>query len=292
LGLNPYGVDLLRFLWRDLLLERPISEWQPIPLLDFSFIEFKLAVVFALFFSLHRNSLRRWDFVLALLAALLSFRNQRHTPLFAIAAAPFLAAGMQRFIHWIEECSQRLTLSTLSCWVSRALPAVILGVAIYQLYWTGSVHLQHRVQLVVSPEEYPTRAADFLVRNRVHGNMAVPFNWGEYFIWKLYPDVRVSVDGRYTTAYPMEVIGDSWEWMRGGRGWRRLMERYPTDLAITSRTHPVTALLRKDPQWVYIYSDPIAFIFVRKTASQAALLAKFKEKRLLPPGPPPIYFPG
>lgn len=54
---------------------------------------------------------------------------------------------------------------------------------------------------------------------------------------------------------------------------------------------PVTQHLRKDPEWVYIYSDPVVFIFVRKTRSQEQLLNGFKEKRLLPPQAPPIYFP-
>jgi len=90
----------------------------------------------------------------------------------------------------------------------------------------------------------------------------------------------------------MEVIEDSWEWMKGGTRWRRYLERYPVEIAITKRYHPVTALLRKDPEWVYIYSDTVAFIFVRKTSSQQQLLDKFREKRLLPPQPPPIYFPG
>lgn len=80
--------------------------------------------------------------------------------------------------------------------------------------------------------------------------------------------------------------------MEAGEGWRRLLERYPAEIAITNRHHPVTSLLRKDPEWVYIYSDPSSFIFVRKTASQEELLTKFKEKRLLPPQPPPFYFPG
>jgi len=72
----------------------------------------------------------------------------------------------------------------------------------------------------VHPLEYPTQAADFIRRNRIRGNTAVPFDWGEYFIWKLYPKVRVSIDGRFTTAYPSEVIHDDWEWMEGGHGCR------------------------------------------------------------------------
>jgi hypothetical protein len=281
LGLNPYGVDLLKFLWQDLFLDRPITEWDPVPLLDFSFPAFKLGVFTFLLAGSRNGAWRRWDFALTVLAALFAFRHQRHIPLFAIAAAPFLAKGVEWVFLRLKEGSREWLLAT-----------GVLAIALYQFLWIADIHWQHRFQLVVNPLDYPTQAADFLKRNGVRGNLAVPFDWGEYLIWKLYPEVRVSIDGRYTTAYPTQVIQDHWDWMQGGNGWRRLLERYPTDIAITNRRHPVTALLRKDPEWVYIYSDPVAFVFVRKTPSQEALLAKFKEKRLLPPLAPPIYFPG
>jgi predicted membrane protein len=281
LGLNPYGGDLLWFLWRDLLLTRPITEWGPVPLWDFSFLEFKLAFLFFLLISMRRDSLRRWDFILTVLAAFFAFRHQRHTPLFAIVAAPLLAEGMQRVSHWIGRGAR-----------DGIVAAGLFVVALYLVFSIGRIHLQHRFQLIVSPREYPTQAVDFLQRNGIRGNLAVPFDWGEYLIWKLYPGVRVSIDGRYTTAYPMEVIQDNFEWMGGGREWRRLLEHYPTEIAITKRYHPVTEHLRKDPAWAYIYSDPIAFIFVRETASQQKLLAKFREKRFIPPQASTIYFPG
>ncbi len=281
LFVNPYGWDLLRFLARDVILDRPITEWNPVPLWDFSFLEFKLAGLFIAIFAFKMNYWRRWDFMLLCFSALFAFRHQRHVPLFALTAAPFLAAGMLGLLRRMERGLGRA-----------AIMAGLSLAALYLFFQIGRMHLDHRFQLLVDPKEYPTQAADFLKRNGVRGNLAVPFDWGEYLIWKLYPDVRVSIDGRYTTAYPMEVIEDHWEWMAGKTGWRTLLERYPTEIAITNRYHPVTALLRKDPAWVYIYSDPIAFIFVRKTSSQEGFLEKFTRRHLPPPQVPSIYFPG
>jgi len=292
LGLNPYGTNLLKFLWQDLQLDRPITEWEGIPLLDFSFLEFKLALLFILLFSLRSHSWFRWDFILTLLAAFFAFRHQRHTPLFAVAVAPLLAVELQRITQWAGWTSMKGKDIGLSFSSRGILSVCVLGIALLQIGWIGRVHSEHRLRLVVNPSEYPTQAADFLLRNGVRGNTVVPFDWGEYFIWKLYPAVRVSIDGRYTTAYPMEVIDNSWEWMRGGKGWRRLLEHYPAEIAVTKRHHPVTSLMRADPEWVYIYSDPIAFIFVRETPGQKSLLERFKARKLLPPNSPSIYFPG
>ena len=80
--------------------------------------------------------------------------------------------------------------------------------------------------------------------------------------------------------------------MEGKKGWRKLLERYPAEIAIINRSHPVTALLRKDPEWVYAYLDPVAFIFVRKTPARENLLKNFAQKKLLPPRQPDVYFRG
>lgn len=288
-GLNPYGFRLLKFLLHDLVLDRPISEWAPIPLLGFSFLGFKLTVFcFVLFSCLGKEELRKWDFWLPVITAVFAFRHQRHTPLFAIVAAPALARGVNALFLLIRQRTDELTVKQ----ASQCLFVGVLALAIYQLYAVSRVHLEHGFRIIVSPLEYPTQAADFLRRNKIRGNLAVPFDWGEYLIWKLHPENRVSIDGRYTTAYPMEVIQHSWAWMEARDGWKTLLERYPTEIAITHRQHPVTALFRQDPEWVYIYSDPVAFIFVRKTSSQEALLSRFREKKLVPPQPPPLYFPG
>ncbi|MDP6559197.1 MAG: hypothetical protein QF619_03545 [Candidatus Binatia bacterium] len=89
----------------------------------------------------------------------------------------------------------------------------------------------------------------------------------------------------------MEVIEDSWEWMAGGKGWRRYLEQYPAKIAFTHRHHPVTVLLRQDPAWVYIYSDPVSFVFVKESMAQNQLLNKFNARKLLPPGSSPAYSP-
>ncbi|MBI2985992.1 MAG: hypothetical protein HYY45_04410 [Deltaproteobacteria bacterium] len=279
--LNPYGLNLLSFLSKDLLFDRPITEWQPISFLDFSFLGFKLAVVVVALFCVRQRSFCRWNFLLGVVAALFAIRHQRHVPLFAIAAAPLLAKGIEGLLEWVKKRARESILAV-----------GLFVLTLYQYYEAGRVLLEHRFQLVVDPREYPTQAVDFLRRNGIRGNLAVPFDWGEYFIWKLYPEIRVSIDGRYTTAYPLSLVEDNWNWMEGKKGWRKLLERYPSEIAITNRYHPVTGLLRKDPEWVYIYSDPVAFVFVRKTPAQEGLLARFREKRLLPPRPPPLYFPG
>ncbi len=288
---NPYGWRLIEFLWNDLRLDRPISEWDPVPIWGLSFMSFKLAVLVALI-SVRKESWVRWDWFLMLLTVFLAFQHQRHTPLFAIAAAPFMACGIERVVQWIKGFENEKFATTQLITARWTVNVSIVVLVILQSLWLAKWHMESRFRLVVSPLDYPTQATEFLKRNEIRGNMAVPFDWGEFFIWKLYPFARVSIDGRYTTAYPMEVIDDSWEWMKGGQEWKRLLEVHSAEIAVSKRQHPVTTRLLGDPEWVYIYSDQVSFIFIRATESQKSLLERFEAGKLHPPGTPSIFFPG
>jgi hypothetical protein len=48
----------------------------------------------------------------------------------------------------------------------------------------------------------PVREADILMQAQADGNLATPFGWGGYATWRLYPRIKISMDGRYETTYP------------------------------------------------------------------------------------------
>ena len=82
----------------------------------------------------------------------------------------------------------------------------------------------------------------------ISGNVALPFRWGEYALWALPAGSRVAVDGRFTTAYSRSFLDEAWRFMSGEPGWDALLQRYPTDIVITHRTH-APARLRSARRW-------------------------------------------
>ncbi len=173
LVVNPYGLELLRFLWRDLRIDRPITEWDPVPRWNLSFLEIQIAFLVVLS-SIRKISWIKWDFVLTLFTVFLAFRHQRRTPLFALAAAPFLAQGLETIIRAVGTVLAKGKQTKLSLPAQGVFVAGILVVATVQLVWLGRIHWTNRFQLTVSPSEYPLQAADFLKRNRIIGNIVVP----------------------------------------------------------------------------------------------------------------------
>ena len=104
-------------------------------------------------------------------------------------------------------------------------------------------------------------AVRFIRDQGLRGNLALPFDWGEYAIWHLYPQSRVSVDGRYSTAYSDALLASGFAFREGAAGWDRVL--HDADLTLVYRDDPVASLLLGRSDWRCVYADATAMLFVR-----------------------------
>jgi hypothetical protein len=87
---------------------------------------------------------------------------------------------------------------------------------------------------VLSPVGHdPVREADILSLAHAEGNLATPFHWGSYLGWRLYPGIRISMDGRYEAAYPESTFQLNNAFFEvGGPDWDRLIREHSVDFVI------------------------------------------------------------
>ena len=256
---NPYGWRLPVFLFHDLLVDRQITEWAHISLLDRSNLHFKATVAISAGGCLLSRKRHPWEILLIAGAAAAVFRHERHLPVFAILVTPYLAETVDLAIRRFREKSG---IAELSRGAHAALAASLAVLATFQLVSVVRMYQALEFQIFVSPAEFPVDALRFIRENRLHGNIAVPFGWGEYAIWHLAPDCPVSIDGRYTTAYPNEVIDQAWRYMEGSPGWDGILKG--AVLALADRRNATARLLMGDRRWQPIYTDDTALLFVRR----------------------------
>jgi hypothetical protein len=83
----------------------------------------------------------------------------------------------------------------------------------------------------------PVREVDILSLAQAKGNLATPFGWGGYCSWRLYPSVKISMDGRYETTFPESTfeLNDDFYTKRGAN-WDRLIRDYQVDYVILEFT--------------------------------------------------------
>ncbi len=90
----------------------------------------------------------------------------------------------------------------------------------------------------------------------------VPFHAGSYVSWRLFPAMRVSVDGRYEVAYQEEVLPNHNVFFRAEPGWENVIERYRPDYLLVPSQSPVMhALQQSDSQWRILYQDTSYCLF-------------------------------
>jgi hypothetical protein len=262
---NPYGVKLLGFLWEDLGRTRAISEWQPLPLLGLPSILFESVLAVLAIGTFAGQRVRIWEVATLAVAALMTIRHQRHLPLFAILAAPLLAETLDVLGRRAAGIAR---MPPFQGGARSLLAAGLCAVAIFEIARVIDVYRGLRFHILVDSDLFPVDAVRFMRRNRLEGNLVVQSDWGEYAIWHLYPQCRVSFDGRYTTAYPDDILDLSHRFQTAAPGWQAALEG--ADLALVHRRQrAVVAGMFEDLGWQYVYSDPTAFVFVRKSAANS-----------------------
>jgi hypothetical protein len=262
--LNPYGPHLLGYVWNELSRSHPISEWQRATLGVEHMAFFSMLTLFLASLPLARNWRRDgWEAVLAFGIGVLALRHQRHTPVFALCAAAPLASQLESARQWV---AQRAAFA-FSPPARRLLGGAVIALAVTQLWLTAVRYHSHGAKIFFDPTEYPVAAVSALRQSGVQGDIAVPLDWGEYVLWFLAPQVKVSLDGRFATVFPPVVVEDNFNFFAGRPGWRRLLEQYPTQAALIPAGGPCP--VRWLPDWRLVYRDSVAELYVKADSARA-----------------------
>jgi len=110
---------------------------------------------------------------------------------------------------------------------------------------------------------YPAGAAAYLARAGFRGRAVTAFMNGGFVTWKLYPAVRVSFDGRYEVAYPLEALPED-RTIHGARpGWEQVLARYAGDVVLVARDEPLARALPGATGLTRVYRDDAYEVWAR-----------------------------
>ncbi len=279
---NPYGIGLHQWLWHAWGGAPPeITEWAP-PLPGKPvFWPFVTLIAVAIGCLAGSTKKRDWTHIVILLLVMWqSCLHLRHIAFFAILCGFWLP------VHWHSAIVRlrpdrkgRLPIMLPAVWVRLAMAAAILaGIAVQ------STALARRLtDLPVWRSMYPVDAVQFMVDNRLGGKTVVAFNWAQYAIAALSPEVTVGFDGRFDTCYPQEAIDVHFDFLLGGDGPRdrrpdagpvdgsRVLEYGQPDLVLVERRYENCVAVmeaeaaKETPTWTLLYSDAVAELWGRST---------------------------
>jgi hypothetical protein len=280
---NPYGVGMHQWLWHSWGGAPPeITEWAP-PLPGKP-VFWPLVALLGVAVACLAATRRRRDWTQIIILALVAWQacsHLRHIAFLALLAGFWLPAHWHSALARLRPDPQRkLPVVSPSRWAVAALSVVILACVALQ-----SVALSGRLSdFPVLRSQYPVDALQFMVDRRLTGKAVVAFNWAQYAIAALAPDVKVQFDGRFDTCYPQEVIDVHFDWLLGVQtGPRerspasgpvdgsRVLEYGSPDLVLLERKYPnPTAVMKAassgdNPEWTLLYRDSVAEIWGRSS---------------------------
>jgi len=247
--LNPYGLEYWRYLGEALWMPRPeIVEWRPADLSGIGDLHIQGALLLVVVLVAEKRP--RPAHLLALAgAALASVLHVRFAPLLGMVIVVTLGGA------WEAVFQKRRHALALGAMVL-ALGLVAIGGAVAWLRRDLSL------QMRVPADRYPVAAVERLKQER--GNLAVFFNWGEYALYHLYKGVGVSIDGRYETVYPEEVVRANWDFTRGVPGSERFLDVYPADFALYPRDTGAARWLAGASNWDLLQEDGFFVLYRRE----------------------------
>jgi hypothetical protein len=256
--INPFGPAYVRYIVHALAMTRPyIQEWRPVWIYGPWWTTVFLAAVAIAAYSIAKIGLGKAPgLVMVIGAAIQATLHCKLMPLFAIAWISHVPAYVQRtpMGRWIMSFAQRRFSFVLSVWL--IVTTIYLTDAIRWQFW------RMRVPQTDSTYAYPVGAVEYLRQQRFVGNLMVPFRQGAYVSWKLFPAVKVSVDGRYEVAYSEAWVDRTFRFYAAEPGWQETLNAYPTDLVLVPQTAPVARVIQQ-AGWHIAYADHEFEVFAR-----------------------------
>lgn len=300
--INPYGIKYWYYLIEATTMERPyITEWEPLRPFEkvFTIIGTKIQLLFLIpaviyrIFSKDENKLAEksssskfcpfcflskkfdWVEIIAFFTTLyLAVNHNRHVLFFSIILAVF---GYKYFAMFMNVLLNKISLKLLNFVPEQKRHLVHFGkfTLIYGLIIGFSLMMFFSEPYTVKLADYPVKAVEFIKINNLKGNLLIPFNWGSYAMWKLYPQNLVSIDGRYEETYTNKAYLDVSAITFYQRNWKKVFYEYRHDILLMYKDADIEKALQKLKDWKIIYENEVAVVFVP---------ASFPEKKfLLPP---------
>jgi len=197
--LNPFGLDLLRWVLTDFSLKNvtrtfeieehiPLS-WGEHPL----FWAFMLATALSFLVSLRR--VRIFHLLVFSATSFLAIRGVRFVALAALLQAPILGYNLGPMLDKLAIRAyrpRRLVQAALG------IPLLVGGTALLFQH-SFAEHRPHRFGLGIDESRFPRAAVEFLVRLNPSGNIYNSWPIGGYLLWR-WPERKIFLDGRSLDA--------------------------------------------------------------------------------------------
>lgn len=275
-ALNPYGTQMYRYPFETLhsrAMLAYIGEWfSP----DFHQPRY-LPALFLMLASLvlpaiSPRRLRPRELLLLTVTTYAALRSVRHIPIYVLVVIPLLSGMIEACLRARgESAAERksgfdiasLLKPPRSPLTTAKLIANTILLTGFLFFTLARLHYVVLQQPATEAKEFPAAAASFLMTTRPAGPMLNHYNWGGYFIWKVFPVYKVYIDGR------ADLYGDTFmdhfaaTYYLKGKSWQDPLSEWGIRTVVLPPDAPLIVALRGLSAWKEVYADKQAVVLTR-----------------------------
>ena len=109
-------------------------------------------------------------------------------------------------------------------------------------------------------ERFPAAAVDRFLAQCTSVRIFAHDQWGGYLIYRLYPRLKVFVDGRSDFYGP--AFGDDWLRIANNRyDWQQQLDKFGVNTVLLPGDSPLASTMKETRRWRVVYDDGSAIIF-------------------------------
>lgn len=201
-------------------------------------------------------------------ASLLAARN---VPLYAIISAPIIGSAAEAWLRrlpempvvtWLKTAARRYVSIAAETAQTDAIPRWHLAsVAVFAVI-AAMIYAPAPPKLFkpeYDPDSYPAGAISMLKSDR-SARIFTNDEWGDYLIYRLYPENRVFVDGR-SDFYGDDFVQKYLDVMNVKYDWQETLGQFGINTILLPPSAPLTGALKESRRWRVVYDDGIAVVF-------------------------------
>lgn len=197
----------------------------------------------------------------------LGLYSARNVPLYAVIAAPILAAvvgaGMRtgtRLARWRGVETRVAAVETsLRGHVWPVLTTLLITLLLANLATLDVARRGNRFD----PAVFPVQAVDWLEANPLAGRIFNYFTWGGYLLYRMWPEQTVFIDGQ-TDFYGEALTREYEKVITLADGWQDVLRDYRVDWVLIPSDSRLARALTVDSGWRVAYEDQTAIILARE----------------------------
>lgn len=273
---NPYGIqlhlhifDYLRSDW----IKSIVQEFQAPTFRSEGQFQFEVLLLAGLIvtgFLLRRRMFAEALWVLFLAHSSLS--SVRHAPLYATVAAPLVACEISEWwragASGMKKSSAVRILYQLGSDLAAGFRRTSLWPAVFILALVV-MDAPLKWPRDFPKETFPVAMVDRHTHLIASGRLLTPDQWGDYIIYRFYPQQKVYVDGR-SDFYGEKVGQEYLRLLQGGYDWRAILDRNGFNVALLPVDWPLASMLKLDPCWQVVQDDTRVILLQRVSGQVAA----------------------